>query len=86
MELVREFDRHLSTQNGSNSVTITGGLPGKRVDLFYDECCGLPAILQGNLLGEAPSGVPEPASVMLLGTVLMAIGTILRRGGRQGKI
>jgi hypothetical protein len=46
-------------------------------NLIYTECCGGPAVLQVGPL--APPAVPEPGSIVLLGTVICGIVVIRRR-------
>jgi len=52
---------------------------GDVIDLLYDECCSLPATLQGALPNEGTTVVPEPTSIVLLGGVLFGVGAKLRR-------
>jgi hypothetical protein len=56
--------------------TMTGAI-GQTVDLFYDECCALPAVLTANLPGE--QAVPAPAIGHGL-LVLLAVGGVLFGG------
>ena len=53
----------------TEGVTQTGG---QRYDLFYEAANGLPEILQTNFTPTA--AVPEPASVMLVGSTLIGLG------------
>jgi hypothetical protein len=62
--------------------SYTGGAGGNLAfDLIYTECCGGPAVLQTSLLGPeaAPTAVPEPATLVLLGSGLLAAGVRRRR-------
>jgi len=67
----------------SSSPTVVGNQAvsvGESIDLIYDECCGLPAVLTANLPGEAnlPS-VPEPGSIVLFGTAVLGVVFKVRR-------
>jgi hypothetical protein len=62
------------TSPTSHSYTFTGTTGTYGFNFAYAECCGAPAVFETNL---AP--VPEPASIMFLGTIVLGIGTALRR-------
>jgi hypothetical protein len=56
----------------TDSVSIGPGT----YDLWYAEVNGLPAVLQAT---STPTGVPEPASLTLLGSALSGLGWFIRR-------
>jgi hypothetical protein len=62
----------------TNSATFTV-LAGGTIDLFYDQCCSFPAVLTGAMPPEITAVVPEPASILLLGAVIVGSVTTIRR-------
>jgi hypothetical protein len=62
------------------TASYTGAASGNApFELIYTECCGGPAVLSVSLLGPANAPVPEPGSIVLLGTVVCGIFAFRRR-------
>jgi len=55
------------------------GAGNHTVALIWDECCGSPGVLLVNLPNEATTVVPEPASLILLGSTILGIAGFLKR-------
>jgi len=81
---VNDLQHPLFSNPGPNSLinehaTYTGPTSGNvPFEVIYTECCGGPAAVQIGVL-TAPATVPEPGSIVLLGTVVCGIVFFRRR-------
>jgi hypothetical protein len=68
---------------GSESTTfqISSAQAGlNSFEIVYNECCSLPAVLSGTIPNI--TSTPEPASIVLLATMLLGTGIVYRRRGK----
>lgn len=68
------------TTTGTYTGPAGGSLP---FAIYYAECCGGPAVLQTTLVGPANAPIPEPTSVLLLGSAALGVlGTLRKKAAK----
>lgn len=60
--------------------TYTGATGNEAFTLIYGECCGAPAVLETTII---PATVPEPGTVVELGSMLLGLGLLVGRKFRK---
>jgi hypothetical protein len=61
-------------------VVYNGPTGNQSFTFVYGECCGAPAVFETTLV---PATTPEPTSIVLFGTTLLGVGTLVRRKYRK---
>lgn len=64
----------------NNTFTYMGPGGNQSFNFIYGECCTAPAVFETTLV---PASTPEPTSIILFGTTLLGVGTLVRRKYRK---
>jgi len=68
------------TAASTTLVNYSGPTGNQAFTFVYAECCGAPAVFETTLV---PASTPEPTSIVLFGTTLLGVGTLVRRKYRK---